>query len=122
MTDPQAEETLYDVKRRLAAGEDFAVLAQNLSEDKASAASGGDLGWVEPGEMIPDFEQAMDQLKPGDISNPVKTRFRLAPDPGVLERRDYDNTEEFAREKAHDVIYQRKIEEERPGVAEAPAR
>lgn len=110
ITDPQAEETLYDVKRRLAAGEDFAVLAQNLSEDKASAASGGDLGWVEPGEMIPDFEQAMDQLKPGDISNPVKTRFgwHLIQ---VLERRDYDNTEEFTREKARDVIYQRKIEE-----------
>jgi peptidyl-prolyl cis-trans isomerase SurA len=108
--DQKAEELLYDIKRRLAAGEDFAALARSISEDKATAAAGGDLGWVEPGEMIPDFEKAMDRLRPGSIGDPVKTRFgwHLIE---VLERREHDNTEEFTREKARDVIYQRKIEE-----------
>jgi peptidyl-prolyl cis-trans isomerase SurA len=109
-TDQKAQDMLNDIKRRVVTGEDFAVLAQSLSEDKTTASSGGDLGWVEPGEMIPDFEKAMDALKPGEISDPVKTRFgwHLIQ---VLARRDYDNTEEYTREKARDAIYQRKIEE-----------
>lgn len=110
ITDQKAEEMLDDVKQRLAAGEDFAKLAQSISEDKASASSGGDLGWVEPGEMAPDFEKAMDKLVPGSISDPIKTRFgwHLIE---VLERREHDNTEEFTRDNARDVIYRRKIEE-----------
>ena len=110
ITDQRAEETLNDIKRRLVAGEDFAALAQSVSEDKATASSGGDLGWVGPGEMVPDFEKAMDKLTPGSISEPIKTRFgwHLIE---VLERRQYDDTEEFTRDNARDVIYRRKIEE-----------
>lgn len=110
MTDQQAEQALQDAKQRILAGADFAELAQTLSEDKANASSGGDLGWVAPGEMIPDFEKAMNQLKPGEIGTPIKTRFgwHLIQ---VLDRRDYDDTEEYTRDKARDVIYQRKIEE-----------
>jgi peptidyl-prolyl cis-trans isomerase SurA len=109
-TDQKAEDMLNDVRRRLAAGEDFATLAQSISEDKATASRGGDLGWVEPGEMIPDFEMAMNRLLPGSISDPIKTRFgwHLIE---VLERREHDDTEEFTRENARDVIYRRKIEE-----------
>jgi peptidyl-prolyl cis-trans isomerase SurA len=110
ITDQKAEEMLIDIKRRIATGEDFAVLAQDISEDKATASSGGDLGWVEPGEMIPDFEKTMDKLMPGSISDPVKTRFgwHLIE---VLERRKHDDTEDFTRDNARDVIYRRKIEE-----------
>ncbi|MCC6302857.1 MAG: peptidylprolyl isomerase [Gammaproteobacteria bacterium] len=109
-TDGKAKEILADAKRRIAAGEDFATLARNISEDKASASNGGDLGWVEPGQMIPDFEAAMDRLSPGEISDPVKTRFgwHLIQ---VEDRREYDDTEEFTRDKARDAIYQRRIEE-----------
>lgn len=109
-TDDKAKEILADAKQRIAAGEDFAKLARNISEDKASASSGGDLGWVEPGQMIPDFEMAMDKLSSSEISDPVKTRFgwHLIQ---VQERREYDDTEEFTRDKARDAIYQRRIEE-----------
>lgn len=109
-TDQKAEDILSDVKRRISEGEDFAVLAQRLSEDKATASDGGDLGWLEPGEMIADFEKAMDRIEPGDVSDPVKTRFgwHLIQ---VMDRREYDNTEGFTRDKARDVIYQRKLEE-----------
>ncbi|MGD9729525.1 MAG: peptidylprolyl isomerase [Nitrospiraceae bacterium] len=109
-TDQNAQDALNDVKGRIAAGEDFATLARDMSEDKATAPSGGDLGWVEPGEMIPDFEVAMNKLAPGEISDPVKTRFgwHLIQ---VQERREHDDTEEFTRDKARDTIFQRKIEE-----------
>lgn len=110
VSDHTAEESLLDIKRRVAAGEDFAALAQSMSEDKATAPAGGDLGWVEPGEMIVDFEKAMDMLSPGEISRPIKTRFgwHLIQ---VLERREHDDTEEFTRDRARDAIFQRKIEE-----------
>lgn len=109
-TDEKAKEILTEAKQRIVAGEDFATVARNISEDKATASSGGDLGWVEPGQMIPDFEAAMDKLSPGEISDPVKTRFgwHLIQ---VQERREYDDTEEFTRDKARDAIYQRRIEE-----------
>lgn len=109
-TDEKAREILNEAKRRIASGEDFATEARNISEDKANASSGGDLGWVAPGQMIPEFEAAMDKLSPGEISDPVKTRFgwHLIQ---VQERREYDDTEEFTRDKARDAIYQRRIEE-----------
>lgn len=109
-TDQNAQDILYDIKERIAAGEDFAALARDISEDKATAPSGGDLDWVDPGEMIPDFETAMNTLAPGEVSDPVKTRFgwHLIQ---VQERREHDDTEEFTRDKARDAIFQRKIEE-----------
>lgn len=109
-TDEKAREILEDAKRRIAAGEDFTTLARDISEDKASASGGGELGWIEPGQMIPDFEAAMDKLSPGEVSDPVKTRFgwHLIQ---VEDRREYDDTEEFTRDKARDAIYQRRIEE-----------
>ena len=65
-----------DVIKRARAGEDFAKLARETSEDTATAAQGGDLGFVGPGEMVPQFEQAVFALKKGEISPaPVRTPF-----------------------------------------------
>src|SRR4030095_17242899 len=64
------------VIRRAQAGEDFAKLAKEMSEDASNASQGGDLGFVGPGEMVPQFEQAAFALKKGEISPaPVRTPF-----------------------------------------------
>lgn len=67
----QAEKLLADAK----AGKDFAALAREFSDDKGSAASGGELGRFGRGVMVPAFEQAAFNLKPGEISNLVETQF-----------------------------------------------
>lgn len=70
-----AKAKIEDVIRRARAGEDFAKLAREVSEDKASAVQGGDLGFVGPGELVAPFEQAAFALKKGEISGPVRTPF-----------------------------------------------
>ncbi len=99
------------LRKRIEQGEDFAVLARANSQDPGSGSKGGDLGWVTPGQMVPEFEQAMDQLAPGEVSEPVKSRFgwHLIQ---VLERREQDDTEEHRRNVARESIRQRKTEEE----------
>jgi peptidyl-prolyl cis-trans isomerase D len=70
-----ARAKVEDVIKRARAGEDFAKLAREVSEDKASAAQGGDLGFVGPGELVAPFEQAAFALKKGEVSEPVRTPF-----------------------------------------------
>ena len=66
---------LTDVKKRLAAGKlDFQTTAREMSQD-GSAAQGGDLGWANPGMFVPEFEEIMNQLADGEVSNPVVSRF-----------------------------------------------
>ncbi|HKW92875.1 MAG TPA: peptidyl-prolyl cis-trans isomerase [Methylomirabilota bacterium] len=70
-----AKAKVEDVIKRAKAGEDFGKLAREVSEDKASAVQGGDLGFVGPGELVAPFEQAAFALKKGEISAPVRTPF-----------------------------------------------
>lgn len=109
--DDAARELLSKLKERIAAGESFADLAHAHSDDVASASTGGDLGWVSPGEMAPEFERALDALGIGEISDPVQTPFgwHLIE---VIARRQRDVTEEFTREMARESIFRRKAEEE----------
>lgn len=88
---------------------DFETAARTLSEDKGSAAKGGDLGWVDPGVMVPEFEAAMDKLEKGEISAPVKSSFgwHLIQ---VLDRREIDNTAEFNRAQAREQLRRRESE------------
>lgn len=106
-----ALQLLRELKERIAAGASFAELAHAHSDDVASASTGGDLGWVNPGEMVPEFEQAMDALGVGEISEPVQSPFgwHLVE---VIARRERDVTEEFSREMAREAIFRRKAEEE----------
>lgn len=69
------EASAQAVITRLKNGEDFAKVAQEVSTDTGSAASGGDLGWFGKGAMVAEFEQAAWALKPGEISQPVKSQF-----------------------------------------------
>jgi len=96
---------------RLRGGEDFATLALANSQDTLSAARGGDLGWLNQGDTVPEFEEAMNSLAPGEISPPVKTEFgwHLIQ---VQERRTHDSTEEYERSKVRNLIRNRKYEEE----------
>ena len=91
---------------------DFAQLAQQHSQD-ASAAGGGDLGWVAPGMFVPEFEEVMNKLQPGQIADPLVSRFgvhlvqvlarREAP---IAERELRDLVRNSLREKKYDETYQ----------------
>ncbi len=110
-SEQQVQTRIAQLRERIEQGEDFAVLARAHSQDPGSGSQGGDLGWVTPGQMVPEFEKAMDELTPGGISEPVKSRFgwHLIQ---ALERRERDDTEEHRRNSARESIRQRKTEEE----------
>ena len=75
MSEAAAREKLLDFKRRIQTGlADFAILARDNSQD-GSAAQGGDLGWASPGQFVPEFEEVMDALAPGQVSDPLISRF-----------------------------------------------
>jgi len=109
VSESDAQQRMIMIKERLDNSGDFAELARQYSED-ASANSGGDLGWVNPGDTVPQFEQAMNLLAPGEISEPVRTPFGYHIIQ-VLERRKQDMTQEAARFKARQEIRARKAEE-----------
>jgi peptidyl-prolyl cis-trans isomerase C len=71
----KTEEEAKKILEKLKKGEDFAQLARKYSIDTASAKNGGDLGYFTRGQMVPEFEAAASRLKPGEISEPVKTKF-----------------------------------------------
>jgi len=109
VSESDAQQRMAMIKERLDNGGNFAELARQYSED-ASANSGGDLGWVNPGDTVPQFEQAMNLLAPGEISEPVRTPFGYHIIQ-VQERRKQDMTQEAARFKARQEIRSRKAEE-----------
>ena len=74
VNDDKARATLESLRERIEHGESFAELAKRYSED-ASAPQGGDLGWLNPGDTVPAFEQAMNALQDGQVSQPVKSPF-----------------------------------------------
>jgi peptidyl-prolyl cis-trans isomerase SurA len=110
MTETQAVQRLADFKRRIQAGQaDFAQLARENSQD-ASGRNGGDLGWAGPGVFVPEFEEALNSLQPGQIADPVISRF------GVhliqlLERRQSKLTQKELREVARNNLREKKIDE-----------
>ncbi len=111
LNDAQAQDKLKSLREQLLAGADFGELAKKYSQDPGSAAKGGDLGWLTPGVVVESFQQQMDQLQPGQISQPFQTRYgwHLVQ---VLERRQRNDSEQAQREHAREAIFQRKLEEE----------
>jgi len=105
----EARRRLEGMRRRVVAGADFAEIAKSQSED-ASSSRGGDLGWLSPGDTVPEFEQAMMALAPGEVSQPVRSPFgwHLIQ---VLERRKEDLTRERERQVARQSIRVRKGDE-----------
>ena len=108
-SEAEARQKIGQVHSRLKSGEDFAALAKLYSQD-GSAQKGGDLGWLYPGDTVPAFDQAMNALKVGEISNPVQTQFGFYIIQ-VLERRTTDVSQERQRQRATMALRQRKMEE-----------
>ena len=111
MTDEQARDLVEQLRSRAMAGEDFADLAREYSEDFGSAQEGGELGWTMPGQMVPQFEAAMAATAVDQISEPVRTQFgwHIIKVEG---RREEDMTNEATRAKAMDYVHNRKYQEE----------
>jgi peptidyl-prolyl cis-trans isomerase SurA len=105
----EARTRLLNLKERLEYGADFSELARLHSED-GSAAQGGDLGWLAPGDTLPEFERAMNALKIGQISDPVRSPFgwHLIQ---VLERRNQDISRDRQRLLARQALRARKSDE-----------
>jgi peptidyl-prolyl cis-trans isomerase SurA len=109
VSESDAIRRLTDLRDRIANGTDFAEMAKLNSAD-GSASKGGDLDWVYPGDTVPEFERAMDELKPGELSPPVKSPFgyHLIQ---VLERRVADVSAERRRLQARQALRERRAEE-----------
>ena len=107
-TDPRKE--LAKLRKRIESGASFAKLARAYSEDPGSASQGGDLGWFGPDEMTPAFQQAVDDLKPGQISQPFRTPYgwHLVQ---VLGRRQRSDAQEYRRSQARRELYQRRVQQ-----------
>ena len=104
-----AEATIRKIEQQARSGRDFAVLAREYSQD-SSAAQGGDLGWFGDGVMVPEFEQAVHQLKIGQVSMPVKTQFgwHLIK---LTEIREAGTAEERKRNTLRQHLMQQKMEQ-----------
>ncbi|MEW6691183.1 MAG: peptidylprolyl isomerase, partial [Pseudomonadota bacterium] len=110
VSEADARRRLAELRERIVTGgAGFAQQARLHSQD-ASASRGGELGWVLPGDTVPDFERAMAALKPGEVSQPVKTPFgwHLIE---VLERRAAGMSPERRRMQARQVLKERKADE-----------
>lgn len=109
ISEKEAKQKMDGIKERLDNGTKFEDMARQYSED-GSANNGGDLGWVNPGDTVPPFEKAMNELAPGEISAPVRSPFGWHIIQ-VIERRKQDMTKEAARLKARQEIRARKAED-----------
>lgn len=110
-SDEQARQLAESLYQRLQAGEDFAALAAEYSDDPGSKNAGGDLGWQPEGAFVPEFQLRLDQLAPGERSAPFRSQYgwHIAE---VLDRRTRDATEEARRARAREILFRRKAEEE----------
>ena len=102
LPEKEARKRLLEIKQRIEGGADFAAQARRYSED-GSAAQGGDLGWISPGDTVPEFEAGMNALQDGQISDAVQSGFgwHLIQ---VLARRSADVSEEQKRQRARTAL------------------
>lgn len=110
-SEEESKEITYKLHDRLVGGDDFAALAKANSDDPVSAIDGGNLEWVNPGQMVPAFEQIMQQTKVGELSEPFRSQYgwHILQ---VTDRRVKDMAELIQNNQAHQILHMRKFEEE----------
>ena len=111
LSENASEALANELKTRIEAGEDFGTLARQYSDDIGSAAEGGELGWTNPGQMVPEFEATMAAASMGQISAPFRSEFgwHILE---VKERRDKDFSSEMRRNQVAGYIRDQKYQEE----------
>ena len=110
-TEAQTKELAQKIYDRIESGEDFATLAKSFSEDPGSALNGGDLNWIDPKALVPEFQQVMAETPQGVLSKPFKTQYGWHV-LEVLGRRATDNTTQAREQQALTVLRNRKYDEE----------
>ncbi len=110
VSEDDARQRLLEFRERIEAGEDFARLARLYSVDYSSGVDGGDIGWNDPGSTVREYEETTNQLKEGELSQPVRSQFgwHLIE---VTGRRTIDETEQNKRNKIHSQLLQQKQRE-----------
>jgi len=110
VSEEDARNRLLEFRERILAGEDFARLARLYSVDYGSGADGGDIGWMDPGATVREYEAVADQLKEGEISQPIRSQFgwHLIE---VTGRREVDETEQNKRRKIYSQLLEQKQRE-----------
>ena len=110
-TEDEAKNELTQIRQRILDGEDFALLANEFSEDPGSAKLGGDLGWLGMGVLAPEFEKTMLESEIGIISQVFQTEFGFH-FLEVLGKRNHELTDQLIEDKAYEILYSRKFDEE----------
>jgi peptidyl-prolyl cis-trans isomerase SurA len=110
MSQAQAMAKLNEVRQAVVSGKaDFAVVARELSQD-GSAQQGGDLGWANPGMFVPEFEQVMNRLRPGQLGDPLVSRFGVHLIE-VTDRRNAPMSDQEQRNMARSALREKKLDE-----------
>jgi peptidyl-prolyl cis-trans isomerase SurA len=112
-SEADAKARIDQVYNKIMNGEDFAELAKEYSDDPGSGSAGGDLGWVNPGDMVPKFDQTMQDTQPGGLSKPFKSKFgwHILQ---VEDRKDTDLGEQVQRNQVRQMLQARRFDEELP--------
>ena len=110
-TEDETKNELTQIRQRILDGEDFALLANEFSEDPGSAKLGGDLGWLGMGVLAPEFEKTMLESEIGIISQVFQTEFGFH-FLEVLGKRNHELTDQLIEDKAYEILYSRKFDEE----------
>ena len=111
LSDEAAQQRAVELRQRILDGEDFAMVAKEYSDDIGSATEGGELGWTNPGQMVPEFEAAMASTDIGEISEPVRSEFGWH----ILEvtgRREQNIAEDMRKRQVMNYLHEQKYQEE----------
>ncbi|MBD2858621.1 peptidylprolyl isomerase [Spongiibacter sp. KMU-158] len=105
------EKLAADLRTRAMNGESFADMAREYSEDIGSAQEGGDLGWTMPGQLVPEFQEGMENTAIGQISQPIKSQYGWHIIK-VVDRRQHDVTDDLRKRMARNALHDRKYQDE----------
>ena len=110
-SDAETRALAVELRQRILNGESFRDLAKEYSEDIGSAQEGGDLGWTSPGQLVPEFQQAMDNADIGEVTQPVESQYGWHIIQ-VEDRRQQNVSQDLRKRLARNVLHERKYQDE----------